>query len=266
MAEKENKEEHNEEKQEDKKLFTITTQNIWKITTVVLAIIVVLLLVQNAKYKNEAQGETVPQTEETDEADAVDMALYYDDVVKGSDDAPVTVIIYSDPSCPYCAAAAGGEKMVAYMNQRSPGYEPAVPGIMENYVETGKVKLVFRYFPGHGKGVEAMKMLLCADEQDTFWELHDIFFDNQDLMEAGDTEGLAALARDVVPDTAAFDSCVETNTYQTKMDADYKRGIAAATSAQTQMGTPAFVINGKLITGAQPYSTFASVIDAALAE
>ncbi len=270
MAEKESKEDKEmkdtkeEQTKEDKQLFTITTQNVWKITTVVLAIIVIALLIQNAKYKGATQGTDVTsdQTPDTEDVgETIEMTLYDDDVVIGSEDAKVTIIIYSDPSCPFCAAAAGGSEMVAYMKQRSPTYEAAVPGIMENYVDTGKVKLVFRYFPGHGKGIEAMKMLLCANEQDTFWELHDIFFDNQKLMESGDTEGLAALAEGIVPDMDAFETCRLSDTYTSKLTTDYQRGVADGVQ-----GTPAFLINGQMVVGAQPYATIAAAIDAALAE
>ncbi len=268
MAEKENKEVKemkevtNEDKQEEKQLFTITTQNVWKITTVVLAVIVIALLIQNAKYRGAAQqDDDIIIKESAETIDIIDMAVYDDDVIKGSEDAKVTVIIYSDPSCPFCAAAAGGSEMVAYMKQKNPSYEPAVPGIINNYVDAGKVKLVFRYFPGHGKGVEAMKMLLCANEQEKFWELHDAFFNNQKLMESGDTEGLASIAKTIVPDTALFEECRQTNTYDSKLTTDTKRGAEMGVQ-----GTPAFVINSKIVVGAQPYSVFQSAIDAALAE
>lgn len=272
MAEKDNKEmKETKEKElkegqktEDKTLFTITTQNVWKITTVVLAIIVIALLIQNAKYRGAQQeaGDTTDNTGSIDElADTIGMTVYDDDVVKGSADAKVTVIIYSDPSCPFCAAAAGGTEMVAYMKQKNSNYEPAVLGIIKDYVDTGKVRLVFRYFPGHGKGVDAMKMLLCANEQGKFWELHDVFFDNQKLMESGDSDGLAELAKGIVQDTASFDTCRQSGRYDAKLTTDTQRGVEMGVQ-----GTPAFVINGKIVVGAQPYSVFQTALDAALAE
>ncbi len=105
--------------------------------------------------------------------------LAADDPVKGNKDAGVTIIVFSDPSCPFCAAAAGAPEMVSYMQSRSPSWQPPVPGIMEEYVDTGKVKIVFKYFPGHGSGKTAMKALWCANEQGKFWELHDLVFANQ---------------------------------------------------------------------------------------
>lgn len=109
-------------------------------------------------------------------------ALAADDPVKGDKNAPVTIIVFSDPSCPFCAAAAGAPEMVSYMQSRSPSWQPPVPGIMKEYVDTGKVKIAFKYFPGHGLGKTAMKVLWCANEQGKFWELHDLVFANQEAI------------------------------------------------------------------------------------
>ncbi|MBN2421534.1 DsbA family protein [Candidatus Woesearchaeota archaeon] len=227
----------------------------WKIATGVFALLFLATLLNTGLFN----GATVTGTAIQGQTE-IDMTIYSDDVVKGSDSAPVTVILYSDPSCPFCAAAAGGTEMVAYMNQRSAGYEAAVPGIIKNYVDKGKVKFVYRFFPGHGSGVEAMKMMLCAEEQGKFWEVHDDFYNNQELMESGNVEGLANIVKKYVTDGVAFDACRASNKYDAKMAADTQRGVEAGIQ-----GTPAFLVNGAEVSGAQPYSALKRVIDEALA-
>lgn len=181
--------------------------------------------------------------------------------VKGDEDSKVTVIVFSDPSCPFCGAAAGtAADVVAYMKQRSPNWEPAVPGIIKEYVDTGKARIAFKYFPGHGKGQDAMEMMWCADEQGKFWEMHDVVFANQKLMESGDVAGLKTAAETVSGlDKDKFETCVAGEKYRDRYGADTQEGQAAGVE-----GTPAFFVNGILISGAQPFSALKQAIDAEL--
>ncbi|MFA6888018.1 MAG: thioredoxin domain-containing protein, partial [Candidatus Woesearchaeota archaeon] len=185
MAEKENKEikeqkiEEKIEQSDDKQLFTITTQNIWKITTVVLAIIVIALLIQNSKYRGTAQQEGTEIVDGTEdevvgEPAILDMTISDADYVEGSEDAPVTIIEYSDFQCPYCKRF----------------YEQSLSSIETNYVETGKVKIIFRHFPlsFHQNALTAAEAVECAGEQDKFWEMHDKLFESG----SGDGTGLSA--------------------------------------------------------------------------
>ncbi|MDD5547627.1 MAG: thioredoxin domain-containing protein [Candidatus Pacebacteria bacterium] len=187
--------------------------------------------------------------------------LEKDDPVIGDAKAPVTVIIYSDPSCPFCGAAAGQNKEVMdYLKQRMPTWTAAVPGIMEEYVKTGKVRLAFRYFPGHGKGVEAMKMMLCANDQGKFWEVHDKFFANQPLMENGQNDKLKELMAGMGLDMNKINSCLTSKKYDSKLDKDTASG-----KALNIQGTPALVINGqKMEEGAQPFAAVKEIIDGLL--
>lgn len=103
--------------------------------------------------------------------------------ILGDNNAKVTVIIFSDPSCPYCAAAAGkNQQVINYLKQMSPNWEPSIPNIIKDYVNTGKAKITFKYYPSHGLGKDAMNIMWCANEQGKFWEIHDVMFDNQDKM------------------------------------------------------------------------------------
>jgi len=89
-----------------------------------------------------------------------------DDPFKGNADAPVTIVEFSDFQCPFCLRF----------------YQQTLPSIMENYVDTGKVKFVYRDLPLdslHANARPAHIASECADEQGKFWDYHDILFDKQ---------------------------------------------------------------------------------------
>jgi len=257
MAEKENKEskETKEQKientEEDKQLFTITTKNVWKLTTVVLAIIVIALLIQNAKYRGAAQEQVAVDDIVVDDTAGyqalLDTTVSEADHIEGNEGAPVTIIEYSDFQCPYCKRF----------------YQETFSNIETDYIDTGKVKIVFRHFPlsFHQNAETAAEGAECAGEQGKFWEMHNELFDSG----SGDGTGLSAddikgYAAGLGLDTTQFNTCLDSNKYTDKIQSDMKAGIAAGVQ-----GTPAFVINGQLVVGAQPYSVFQTAIEAALA-
>ncbi len=221
---------------------------VWRIATGVFAILFLVTLINGGlpigvSDTVQAQQQTAPSKGE------IDMTVYDDDAVKGSSTAPITVIVYSDPSCPYCAAAAGSKSMVDYMKTRTPSYEAAVPGIIKNFVDKGKARIVFRYYPGHGTGAEAMKIMFCANDQNKFWEVHDLVFENQDKV--SDTAFVKDLAKQAGVNVLTLESCISSGKYNSKLEKDTNLGRAAGVS-----GTPSFVVNGQLVVGAQPYSAF----------
>ena len=93
----------------------------------------------------------------------------------------------------------------------------------------------------------------CANEQGKFWPYHDRLFANQQRLAPSD---LAQHAADVGLDTARFAACLTSGKYTSVVDADIKMGNDAGVS-----GTPAFFINGRLISGAQPFEAFKKIID-----
>jgi len=181
-----------------------------------------------------------------------------DDVVLGDAKAPVTIFLYSDPSCPFCAAADGGNKEVMdYLKGLVPDWTPPIPGIIDNYVKTGKARLIYRYYPGHGTGEEAMKILYCANEQGKFWELHKSIAENQSVV--SDAAEVKKLAAGVGLDAAKINSCLESGKYNAKLAADTELGTQAGVN-----GTPGFFINKMSKAGAQSFSDFKIVIDTIL--
>ena len=167
-----------------------------------------------------------------------------DDPVEGAKNAPVTIIEFSDFQCPFC------ERF----------YTQTLPQIENEYIKTGKAKLVYRDFPlsFHENAQKAAEAGECADEQGKFWVMHDMIFENQASLSVAD---LKKYAGRVGLDQAKFDSCLDSSKYAAEVQKDQTDGQAAGVT-----GTPGFVINGRLIVGAQPFSAFKQAIDAALAE
>ncbi len=155
----------------------------------------------------------------------------------GPDDAPVTIIEFSDYQCPYCTRA-----------------ESVVRKILERY--PNEVRFVYRHFPLdriHPLARGASEAAACANEQGKFWEFH------RRLFTPGaeyDPESLKQYASDLGLDMEAFQICVDERRYQADVDADVADGRAAGVA-----GTPAFFVNGIVLKGARPLEDFVSVID-----
>ncbi|TAK67918.1 MAG: DsbA family protein [Dehalococcoidia bacterium] len=165
-----------------------------------------------------------------------------DDPARGPEDARVTVIEFADFQCPYCGRF----------------HAQTLPLILRDYGD--RIRFVYRDFPltaSHPYAEKASEAGECAHEQGKFWQYHDVLYLNQTAL---DRASLSRYAQNVGLDTAAFDSCVDSSKYATEVANDLQAGSAAGVR-----GTPAFFVNGQLISGAQPYSVFKTAIDAALA-
>ena len=144
-----------------------------------------------------------------------------------------------------------------YLKRGMPTWTPPIPGVIENYVNSGKVRLVYRYYPGHGTGEEAMKILYCVNEQGKFWELNTAIANNQSVV--ADAAKVKGLASGVGADVSEIDSCLQSGKYNERLAADTALGTKAGVN-----GTPAFFINKVLISGAQPFSELKKAIDTVL--
>ena len=156
---------------------------------------------------------------------------------KGPASAPVTVVEFSDFQCPYC-------KQVV----------PTVEQALEKY--DGKIRVVFRQYPLtsiHPQAFKAAEASLCAADQNKFWELHDLMFEEQSAL---DEAALQEKAKRLGLDEAAFATCLSTGKYTAQVQGDLKAGTAAGVT-----GTPAFFVNGRPLSGAQPFEAFQRVID-----
>jgi len=149
----------------------------------------------------------------------------------------VTIVEFQDFHCPFCkrVQATIGELLARYGD---------------------KVKVVHRDFPIDSlhplarKGHEAAR---CANEQGKFWAYHDLLYAN--APKAG-PEHLKAFAQEVGLNLPAFEQCVSSRKYRAAVQKDVDDGHGLGVT-----GTPTFFVNGRLLSGAQPFENFARMID-----
>ena len=171
-----------------------------------------------------------------------------DDPIKGKKDAKVTIIEWSDFQCPFCKRF----------------YEQTLPSIQKEYIDTGKVRLVFRDFPlgFHQNAQKAAEAGECADEQGKFWEMHNTMFEKGSGDGTGlNVDDLKKYAKDLGLDTKKFDSCLDSGKYASEITKDTQEGQTYGIT-----GTPGFLVNGVPIKGAVPFANFKAVIDVELAK
>jgi len=175
-----------------------------------------------------------------------------DDPVKGNPDAPVTVVEFSDFQCPFCSRF----------------FEQTLPLIEENYIDTGKIKFVYKDLPLdnlHPNARSAHIAAECADEEGKFWEYHDVLFQKQaewQRLASSDLDiTLSQFAVDLGMQAASFESCMESQDIADEVNQDT---LEAARYGAT--GTPTFFIGTEKdgfikLVGAQPYAAFQRAID-----
>ncbi|NQZ98479.1 MAG: thioredoxin domain-containing protein [Myxococcales bacterium] len=142
----------------------------------------------------------------------------------GPDDAKVTLVEFLDPECEACRA-----------------FHPRVKKLLSQYPKS--VRLVLRYMPLHQNSVYAAGALEAAGEQNRFWEMLEVLFQNQPAW--GNHQNprpdlIPGFARQIGLDMAAFDRSMKAGLYRTLVEMDRSDGVALGVS-----GTPSFFVNGK---------------------
>jgi len=175
-----------------------------------------------------------------------------DDPVKGNLNAPITIVEFSDFQCPFCAKF----------------HSTTLPQLEASYIDSGKVKFVYRDFPIqsiHPNAVPAALASECADEQGMFWEYHDLVFENQKKWQglSGSVmiDTFEQYALEIGLNTSDFNTCFESEKYIDEVAIDLQDGVSYGVT-----GTPGFFIgNDELgyvkMLGAQPYAVFQQVIE-----
>jgi protein-disulfide isomerase len=179
-----------------------------------------------------------------------------DDPRIGDANAEVVVIEFSDFQCPFCRRF----------------YTQTLSQLESEYINTGKVQFVYRDFPLdsiHPAARPAAIAAECAEEQGKWREYHNKIFDAQNEQGSGTIQfGVTELkqwAADVGLNTASFNSCLDSNKYDSEVSKDFQDGVNAGVS-----GTPTFYIGNAQrgyvqLVGAQPYSVIKAAIDQELA-
>ncbi|MBU1151754.1 DsbA family protein, partial [Patescibacteria group bacterium] len=192
------------------------------------------------KYEAEQAAAAAPKYVEQD--------MSGNGAMEGSKDAPVTMVEFSDFECPYC----GRYSTDTYKQ------------IKENYVDTGKIKYVFRNLPlgFHAGAYPAALAAQCVRDQlgdSAFFEMHNAIYADQSVLQGDAAAGLKKLALEVGVNGDAYDGCIATDKFKEEITKD----TADAASIGIN-GTPGFVVGGKIISGAQPYAVFEAAIEEAL--
>lgn len=135
--------------------------------------------------------------------------------------------------------------------------------IREAYVDTDKVRFAYKHFailgPESNRSAEASE---CAAEQDKFWEYHDAVFTDQITARSSlNAERLASIADDIGLDTEEFGECLSSGRHTSLV-----RQESLSIQSLGVRGTPAFLVNGVFISGAQPFEVFQQVIEEQLQE
>jgi len=167
--------------------------------------------------------------------------------VKGPKDAKVTIVEFSDFQCPYCARA----------------HQTMSTQVLKEYGD--KVRLVYKNFPlGFHKWAEPAAIAArCAYDQkpEAFWTLYDYFFNNQQQINPDNVKAKATEAlKDTKVDMDKWNDCYDNKKPIDKIKADQAEGSEVGVT-----GTPAFIINGRKLSGAQPFDRFKAIIDDELA-
>jgi protein-disulfide isomerase len=168
---------------------------------------------------------------------------------KGPADAKVVVTEYADFQCPGCAYFA----------------RSAAAAFEAEYVATGKIQFVYHEYPlsGHANAVPAAEAARCAGDQNAFWAMHGLLFNNQRVWAslASPNRQFVSFAQQLGLNTETFSQCLDNGTY--------RQAILAARDAGNALrlpGTPSFAVNGKLVdnTGAQSVDDIVARVRAAI--
>ncbi len=168
--------------------------------------------------------------------------------VLGNPNAPITLVEFGDYQCHYCNVF----------------FQSIKGDIIKNYVETGKVKIIFKDYNIIGPdSINASHGAHCATEQGLFWEYHDILYSNWTGENNGwaSTSNLTIFAQEINADMDMWTECMNKKTYsKTIMESNNDAKTLELT------GTPAFFVinsNGEVskLFGAQPFEVFQRVFD-----
>jgi len=166
---------------------------------------------------------------------------------KGSDDATVTIVEFTDFECPFCERY----------------YTDTYGQIISDYVDTGKVKYIYRDLPlpFHANAENAAVAVRCAAREGKFEEMHNMIFENQSSWaeEADANKTFVSYGTKLGIAAGTMQSCMSDESVLTEVQADNQ--LASTLGAN---GTPTFIVNGTLLVGAQPYAAFQAAIEAEL--
>ena len=246
--------------------FSFKKDDIWKYSTFILGAILIIgaFVFFNSDNSNTGTGNVANNPSAGDTAPSTVKASVDNDAMLGSADAKVTIIEFSDYQCPFCRKF----------------WTETYSQVKTQYIDTGKVNLVFRDFPLtsiHPMAQKSAEAAECVKEKGgdkAYFEMHDKMFEEQNILDSGNKDGpvtktasyttddLKAWAKEIGYDIS---SCLDSGKYTSEVQKDTQDATASG-----GRGTPYFVIInadgvGTPVSGAVPFSSFQSALEAALA-
>lgn len=163
-----------------------------------------------------------------------------EDPVRGSSDAPIEIVEFSDFDCPYCKRATD-----------------TLARLLVEY--GGQIRFVYKDYPlpSHPNAFKAAEAGNCANDQGKFWEFHDKLFESQGAL---DTGSLKEYAVELGLDADTFTTCLDSGRHASQVERDLEVGAGHGVSS-----TPTLFVNGRAILGAAPYESFVEIIREELA-
>jgi protein-disulfide isomerase len=162
----------------------------------------------------------------------------------GNANAPVTVDVYADFQCPYCAQ-----------------FEPVVEQLAPDYIDPGKVKVTFHNFSFIGpESDSAAQAVMCAGDQNKFWMFENDLYKHQGTENSGvfTADNLKKMAAAAGMNASQFNSCLDSGKYASAVQQQTAEGRQRGVQS-----TPTFFVNGQIHEGAVPYDQLVALVNAA---
>ena len=186
-------------------------------------------------YMNELRREATDDVVVTLEPPRQEIEDLPEDPVRGPENAPIEIVEFSDFDCPYCQRATNtlAKILVEYGDQ---------------------IRFVYKDYPlpSHPNAFKAAEAGNCANDQGQFWPFHDRLFERQGSL---DVPSLKTYASELGLDTDAFETCLDSGQYASRVERDLQVGSGYGVSS-----TPTLFVNGRAVVGAMPYESFVEII------
>jgi len=161
------------------------------------------------------------------------------DPILGRGDAPVTFVVFGDYQCGYTEQF----------------FDEIYSQLKSEYIDTGKVRLVYKQFPLKEGTRSAAEASLCANEQGKFWSYVPFILERKEEWSQEGNTAFVRYAKELGLDENTFSDCLDQHKYRVQVENDYDEGRRLAVS-----GTPTFFINGLVISGVVPLGEFEDIL------
>ncbi len=198
-----------------------------------------------AETTQKKQDDTAPEDKSQDNTAKDNMSGALEDMFLGKDDAPVTIIEYASATCPHCKDF----------------HEQTFPTLKKDYVDTGKVKYIFREFPNGDLALAAFMVARCAPK-DKYFGIIDLLFARQEhwAVQQGARDELFKIAQLAGFSRDQFDACLKNEKVAKGIIDIYETGA----KDYGVNSTPTLFINGAEVRGNQDIAKIREMIDSAL--